>query len=229
MEENENMKEQVVNTEELKNETVDTVKQVKETMKNVNVKEEAKATKGFVVEMFKAPLEKIKEIANDSTNKYLKTAIVLLIVWAVAILVSALDFEIFDYFTWSYLGKLLISYVKAVLAPVLMAIVMSVILFVMNKKSKKSLTTVLSTVTATQVPVIFAEVIGLLTLIGSGIIKITSRISSLASIISTVLMYFAIRELYNEEDEKQVFNTFVIIQAIYVVVSLVISYLGIYI
>ena len=198
-------------------------------MKNVNVKEEAKATKGFVVEMFKAPLEKIKEIANDSTNKYLKTAIVLLIVWAVAILVSALDFEIFDYFTWSYLGKLLISYVKAVLAPVLMAIVMSVILFVMNKKSKKSLTTVLSTVTATQVPVIFAEVIGLLTLIGSGIIKITSRISSLASIISTVLMYFAIRELYNEEDEKQVFNTFVIIQAIYVVVSLVISYLGIYI
>ena len=229
MEENENMKEQVVNTEEIKNETVDTVKQVKETMKNVNVKEEAKATKGFVVEMFKAPLEKIKEIANDSTNKYLKTAIVLLIVWAVAILVSALDFDIFDYFTWSYLGKLLISYVKAVLAPVLMAIVMSVILFVMNKKSKKSLTTVLSTVTATQVPVIFAEVIELLTLIGSGIIKITSRISSLASIISTVLMYFAIRELYNEEDEKQVFNTFVIIQAIYVVVSLVISYLGIYI
>ena len=229
MEENENMKEQVVNTEEIKNETVDTVKQVKETMKNVNVKEEAKATKGFVVEMFKAPLEKIKEIANDSTNEYLKTAIVLLIVWAVAILVSALDFDIFDYFTWSYLGKLLISYVKAVLAPVLMAIVMSVILFVMNKKSKKSLTTVLSTVTATQVPVIFAEVIELLTLIGSGIIKITSRISSLASIISTVLMYFAIRELYNEEDEKQVFNTFVIIQAIYVVVSLVISYLGIYI
>ena len=42
-------------------------------------------------------------------------------------------------------------------------------------------------------------------------------------------MYFAIRELYGEEDEKNAFKNFVIIQAIYVVVSLVISYLGIYI
>lgn len=229
MEENENKQEQSVNTEELKNETVDTVNQVKETMKNVNVKEEAKAAKGFVVEMFKNPLEKIKEIANDTTNQYLKTAIVLLIVWILTILISVLEFSIFDYFSWNYLGKLLLSYVKAVLAPVFLVAVMSVIIFLMNKKSKKSLTTVMTTVVATKIPVIFANIIGLLTLISSSAVKITSKVSSLASLISTVLMYFAIRELYGEEDETQALKNFVIIEAIYLVAALVISYLGIYI
>jgi len=229
MEENENKQEQSVNTEELKNETVDTVKQVRDTMKNVNVKEEAKATKGFVIEMFKNPLEKIKEIANDTTNQYLKTSIILLIVWAITILVLKIDFGIFEYFSWRYFGDLILSYVKAILSPVLLVIVMSMIIFIMNKKSKKSLTTVLSTITATQLPIIAAEFIGILTLISSSAIKITSKVYSLASLVSTVLMYFAIRELYNEEDEKQAFKNYVLIQAIYIVVSLVISYLGIYI
>ena len=179
--------------------------------------------------MFKNPLEKIKEIANDTTNQYLKTAIVLLIVWILTILISVLEFSIFDYFSWNYLGKLLLSYVKAVLAPVFLVAVMSVIIFLMNKKSKKSLTTVMTTVVATKIPVIFANIIGLLTLISSSAVKITSKVSSLASLISTVLMYFAIRELYGEEDETQALKNFVIIEAIYLVAALVISYLGIYI
>ena len=229
MEENENKQEKSVNTEELKNETVDTVKQVKETMKNVNVKEEAQVAKGFVLEMFKRPLEKIKEMANDTTSKYLKTSILLLVIWAIAILVAKFDFDIFDGFTLKYFGRMILNYVKAILAPVLMVVAMSVILFIMNKKSKKPLTTVLSTITATQVPVIFAEIIGLLTKISYNALTITNRVYNLATIISTVLMYFAIRELYGEEDEKKAFKNFVIIEAIYIVVSLVISYLGIYI
>lgn len=226
MEENENKQEISVSTEELKNETVDTVKQVKETIKNVNVKEEAKATKGFVTEMLKNPLDKIKEIANDYTNKYFKTAIVLVIIWAVAALLGAISFK---YFTWSYFGKTLLSYVKTILAPVLGVVVMSLIIFVMNKKSKKSLITVLTTITAVKLPVIVARVISLLTIISNNASVITSRISSLCSVISTVFLYFAIRDLYAEEDEKVTLKNFVIIEAIYLVASLVISYLGIYI
>lgn len=226
MEENENKQEFSVNTEELKNETVDTVKQVKETMKNVNVKEEAKATKGFVIEMIKNPLEKIKEIANDSTNKYFKTAIVLVIIWAVVALLDAISFK---YFSWSYFGKTLLKYVKTILAPVLAVIVMSVIIFVLNKKSKKSLITVLTTIVTVKLPVIVSRTIGLLTIISSNASPITSRISSLGTVISTLFLYFAIRDLYGEEDEKCAFKNFVIIEAIYLLSSLVISYLGIYI
>ena len=226
MEENEVKQEPSVNTEELKNETVDTVNQVKENMRNVNVKEEAQAAKGFVIEMVKNPLGKIKEIANDSTNKHFKTAIVLVIVWAIASLLGVISFK---NFTWSYLGRTLLSYVKTIVAPVLGVIVSSVIIFLMNKKSKKSLVTVLTTVVATKLPIIAAEIVSLLTIISYSAVTITNRIYSLCSVISTVFLYFAIRDLYGEEDEKVVLKNFVIIEAIYLVVSLVISYLGIYI
>ena len=226
MEENEVKQENSVNTEELKNETMDTVKQVKETIKNVDVKEEAKATKGFVLEMIKNPLDKIKEIANDSTNKYFKTAIVLVIIWAVVALLGVISFKTFSF---SLLGSTLLRYVKIILAPVATVIAMSLVIFLMNKKSKKSLVTVLTTVTATELPVIVADVISLLTIFSYNAVSITSRISGLCSVISTVLLYFAIRELYNEENEKTVLKNFVIIQALYIVLSLVISYLGIYI
>lgn len=220
MEENENKQESFVNTEDLKNQTADTVKQVRDTMKNVDVKEEAKATKGFVLEMIKNPLDKIKEIANDSANKYFKTAIVLVIIWAAAALLGSLKYASF---------KAILRYVKTALAPILTVIVMSLVIFIMNKKSKKSLVTVLTTITAVKLPVIAARVINLITLISSSASTITSEISGLFSVISTVFLYFGIRELYGENDEKVAFKNFVIIEAIYIVVSFIISYLGIYI
>ena len=212
--------------EELKSETVNTVKQVKESMKNVNVKEEAKVTKGFVSEMFKNPLEKIKEIANDASNNHFKTAIILVIIWTVAALLGSISFK---YFSWKLLGSTLLGYIKTILAPLLTVVVMSVIIFLLNKKDKKSLITVLTTITTAKLPVIIAEVISLLVLFSSSILKITNKISGFCSIISTVFLYFAIRDLYGEEEEKVAFKNFVIVEAIYVVVSFVISYLGIYI
>ena len=66
-----------INTEELKNETVETAKKIKETVKNTNLKEETKKTKNFIIQMVKNPIQKITEIANDNTGKFLKTAIFL--------------------------------------------------------------------------------------------------------------------------------------------------------
>ena len=221
------IKEKIVsNTDELKNETVDAVKQVKENMKNVDVKEEAKAAKGFILEMVKNPLEKIKEIVNDSTNKYFKTAIILVIVWMVAALLGRISFK---YFSWSSFGSTLLSYIKTILAPLVSVIAMSAIIFIINKKSNKSLITVLTTVVTAKLPVIIAEVISLLTIISSNISPITSKIETFGGILSTIFMYFAVKDLFDIEDEKTGFNKFVVVEAIYIVVAFVIRYLGIYI
>ena len=226
MEENENKEQEtsVNSTEELKNETVETVKQVKESMKNVDVKEEAKATKGFVTEMFKNPLGKIKEIANDSSNKFFKTTIILLIIWVVAAFIGSINFK---YFTWSAFGSILLGYIKTILAPIVSVIVMSLIIFLFNKKSKKSLVTVITTVVTAKIPVIIAKVIALITIFSFQVNVITSRITSLCSIISTVFMFFAIKDLTDEKEDKSAFKVFVIVEAIYVVCSFLISYLGI--
>lgn len=213
-------------TDELKNETADTVKQVKENMKNVNVKEEAKAAKGFVGEMIKNPLGKINEIANDSSNKYFKTAIILVIVWMVAALLGVISFK---YFSFRTLGTTLLNYIKTIVAPVLSVVVMSVIIFLFNSKSKKSLITVLTTVVTAKLPIIVAEVIALLEIISSNISPITVKVSTLAGIISVAFTYFAIKDLFGEEDDKSAFNKFLIVESIYIVVAFVVRYLGIYI
>ena len=58
MEENQENK---VNTEEIKKETVETAKKVKDSIKNVDIKNEAKEATGFVSAMFKDPLQKSKK------------------------------------------------------------------------------------------------------------------------------------------------------------------------
>ena len=39
--------------------------------------------------MFKKPLEKIKEVAEDDSGKYFKTALFLLVIWVLAILIES--------------------------------------------------------------------------------------------------------------------------------------------
>ena len=56
--------EKKVNTEELKSEASTTVNQVKDTIKNVDIKKDSIETKGFIAELFKDPLGKIKEIVD---------------------------------------------------------------------------------------------------------------------------------------------------------------------
>ena len=51
-----------INTEELKSEASNTVNQVKDTIKKEEKKKDSVETKGFVMEMFKNPLEKLKKL-----------------------------------------------------------------------------------------------------------------------------------------------------------------------
>ena len=60
----EEKEEKKVNTEELKSEASTTVNQVKDTIKNVDIKKDSIETKGFIAELFKDPLGKIKEIVD---------------------------------------------------------------------------------------------------------------------------------------------------------------------
>ena len=83
MEENNQNQNQNINAEDIKKEAKETVNQVKDSFKNVDVKEETKKAKNFFSGIFSTPVSKIKEIAHDNTNNFFKTAIVLVIIWIV--------------------------------------------------------------------------------------------------------------------------------------------------
>lgn len=231
MEENENEnKESAVNKDEIKEETVKTAKEVKETIKNVDIKKDAKATTGFITEMIKNPLTRLKEIANDKDNKDFKYAVVLAVVWIIvnAILHLSSYSSIDSFFAYRFTRHFL-SLLKVMIAPIVGIIVMSAIIFVMNKKNKKSFMTILTAITAAQIPVIVADILGLLRIFSTSIAKLLTPFSMFCTIISTIFMFFASKALFGEEDNSKFLKTFVIIQAIYYVAYLIISYLEIYI
>lgn len=217
-----------IDTENLKNETVETAKKFKETVKGTNIKEETKATKGFIVEMFKNPLEKIKEVANDNSGKYLRTALFLIIIWTVVVFIAS-TYSTIRLWGFSRVFSNILSVLKRILAPALGILVYSLIVLVLNKKNKKSLTDIISTVTITQLPLIVASVVSLLTMISTKISMITSPFSSLCSIVSIVLGYFGFKELFGEEDNSMFIKKYVLIQLVYHIAYIVIGLLGIYI
>lgn len=220
---------QTLDTENLKKETVETVNQVKETIKNVDIKNDAKEATGFVTSMFKDPFATIKTIADDSTNKAFKTAIIFLIIWVAAeFLDSALSIALSRFWTINW-GSKMLGLIKTVIAPVLSVLALSITVYLMNKKSKKSLMTTISSITVAKIPVVLASVVSLLTLISSNASPLTSRFSSFCSAISIVLTYFSVKALFEEEQNSKFIKKFVIIYAIYYVISLVLYYLGIYI
>lgn len=217
-----------IDAENLKNETVETAKKVKESVKGTNIKEETKATKGFIVEMFKNPLEKIKEVANDNSAKFFKTAIFLIIVWTIIVFISSCYSTIY-YWGFSRVFSKILSVLKDILAPAIGIIVYSLIVLVLNKKNKKSLTTTISTITITQLPLIISSLVSLLTIISSNISTITIPFAKLCSVVAVVLGYFGFKNLFGEDDDKAFIKKYVLIQLIYYVAYIVIKLLGIYI
>lgn len=217
-----------IDTENLKNETVETAKKVKETMKGANIKEETKQAKGFIIEMFKNPLEKLKEVASDNSAKFFKTAIFLVLVWTIVEFIGS-SYSTIYYWGFSRIFKNILSVLKEILAPAIGILVYSLIVLVLNKKNKKSLPTIISTVTITKLPIIISTAASLLTLISSNISMVTVPFAKICSAVAVVLGYFGFKNLFGEEDDKVFIKKYVLIQIAYYVAYIVIKLLGIYI
>lgn len=217
-----------VNTEELKSEASNTVNQVKDTIKKVDIKKDSVETKGFIVEMFKNPLEKIKDVTEDKKGKYLKYAIIVLVVWAAAKFLSRC-FAIGWYWRPYNIFENMWSIGVATITPLLSVLVMVLIAFILNKKNKKPLTTLISAVTIANIPTAVASVVSLLTIISSQVSLITIPFASLCSVISIVLTYFALKNIFGEEKNTDFIKKFILIETLYYVVYIVLSLLKIYI
>lgn len=217
-----------VNTENLKNETVEAAKKVKESIKGANIKEETKQTKGFVIEMFKNPLGKIKQVASDTSGKFFKTAIFFIIIWTILVLINS-TYETVRFWGIIRVFNNMANVLKAILAPICGIIVYSVIVVLLNKKNKKPLTTVISTITITQIPLILSELIFLLNMIDKNVSLITKPFEALCATITIVLGYFGLKNLFEEEKSNEFIKKYVKIQAIYFVAYIVIGLFGIYI
>ena len=211
---------------ELKEETINTVRNVKESVKSINFKEETEKSKGYLKELVENPVSKMKSIAKDKDNVFFKTAILALILWMAVELIDMITAVDFDF---SYLFDNIIMVLKTLITPVVSVIVLSVVIFLMNKENKKSLNCVITTVVTAKVPVILGDVIGLLSIISSSAYKLTNPISSILQVVSTVLLFFGIKYLFEIKEENDGVKKFAIVMTVFYIARFLISFLGIYI
>ncbi len=228
MEENEKVNEQneqqVNNDGELKKQAAETIKATKEQMKNINFKEEAEKGKGLIRKLATKPIETIKEVVEDNKNQFYKTALVIMIVWAALILIKRiLDFIIYDYYKFDVLAT-----IKSILSPILEILAMAIIIHVLNSSNKQPLTKSITAVAIAKIPLVISVVLGYLIYISSNITYITNPISSLLSVISTVLMFFVVKEMFKEEENEKALKVFIKVEIIYYIVAFAFSFLGIY-
>ena len=221
-------KEEISNqAEEVKKETFKTANDIKESVKNVNIKDETLKTKGFIGEMFKNPIDKIREIAKED-SKYFKTALFILVIWTIAVFITS-SYSTIYYWGFARIFSNILNVLKEILVLIVGVLVLSLIIFVLNKNNKKSLTSIISTVTATRLPLAISSVVSILTLFSRNFAKVTHSFDALCTVITIVLSYFGFKEIFNEKDNNKFTKKFVLIQVIYYLVAIVLTFLEIYI
>ncbi len=215
-----------VDTEQLKNETKETVNQVKSSIKNVNFKQDAEETKGFVKEMFSNPFEAVRRVATEEENVF-KKVIFLMIIFIAASVISQI-ISLIKYGRLANVGSNIMDLIVSLLNPILYILVPAVIILIFNKQNKKSLITIISTVVVAGIPTICNEVINIIERILPGISIITSPITTVLSAIALILTYFGIKDLLGIEDHKDSIKKYAIIKLISAFVLVILGRIEIY-
>lgn len=225
-----------VHKEELKKEASDTVNQVKDTLRQTDIKKDSKEAKGFFTDFLKNPLQKLKDVTTDSKSKFLKIAIIVLVVWLVAILAYNIIYiasvYLFSYFgnAGSFFNHLFSNFfeiIKDLLAPVITIALLSGTIYGFQKGEKKSFLSIVISVLIAKIPVVIANVVSLLALFGTSVTKLTSPVAGFCSVLSTVLLYFVAKD-YLDKENDHFFWKFAVIMGIFYGVKFLLSFLGIY-
>jgi cytochrome bd-type quinol oxidase subunit 2 len=188
-----------IDKEDLKNETKETVNQVKDSFKNVDINKEAKETKGFVKEKLVAPFEGVEKIAKGEEDAFKKAIMLLVINVASALIVSLIGFFKYNY---GSIGNKLWNLVESALYPILAVLVPAILILIMNKNNKKPLTTILSTLIVAEIPSIVASIIDIIETIFPKIYLISSPISTTLYAVTVILTFFGMKTLFGEEKEN---------------------------
>ena len=188
-----------VDTEQLKNETKDTVNQVKDTIKNTNFKESAAQTKGFLVDMFSQPISTVKKVANGEEN-VLSKSVIIMVIYIIASFITDLIYVI-RYGEYRGVGNNILSLIYSVLYPIACVLVPATLVLVFNKINKKPLITVLSTLVVATVPNAIIQIIRIVENIIPGIVIVSSPIITMFSAIGIILGYYGMRTIFEEGNE----------------------------
>jgi len=215
-----------VNTDDIKSEARKTVNSVRESVMNVDFKEEAKTTRGFISSLFNDPLATLKTVATENRSSRFKNAVFIVIIWLIASLLVCMGSA---NWSWQAFFPNILLFIKTILAPVCGLIAMSAIVYMMGAQQKnKSMISILTLVTIAALPLVCADVLDLVRLFSTEVNKILNPVNYFAQVLTIVFMYFGLKDLLGIEDHSKFLKKFMIIESLYFLVYFVLSFLGIY-
>lgn len=206
-------------SEEIKNEAKQALSDAKDVIKNLDVKEEMKATENYLKTFVKNPIEGIRQsvVLGD---KNFTMAIVLNLIWMIARglrqLIHVIRFTHVNFAT---------VFTEAV-GSSLGVIVLSATIYFVSKSKGKNLKDLLCIITIARIPVILFSVIQLLTIISQDVTRILSPFSLMATALSLIFIFFAIKNVEKESDEVTI-KFFVKGYGLYLIVRFLISFLNV--
>lgn len=214
-----------IDADGLKEETRDTINQVKTYINEVDFKKETQETKNFLKNMIVAPFETIKRIATGEENVFSKVIAIMILY-----LVASLTYEIVDLIDYGRHSDVLdniMDLVTSITYPLFKVLVIAFVVFIFNKTNKKSLITVISTIVVAHVPTVASAVLDLIENLVSGISILTSPIITTLSAITTVFVYFGIKDLLGIEEHKDYIKKYAIIRLVAAYILLILVRIGI--
>jgi len=206
--------------EEVKEEANKTFNEAKKQIKNINLKEEAKAGKSLLKSLWESPSDTIKKIADTEDNGIFRTALIFVAVW---MFIAAVNY-ILNNSTFRFLSVL-----RLVLTPALRVMAMTVAFCVVNNRAKDSFSKVLTSISIAYIPEVIASLLWILRNFASNIGSILSPVGGLLSVVSIILMYVTIKALAQEENEEKSIKTFIKVQAVFYIIAFALSFINIYI
>lgn len=203
-----NEEEKVNNFNETANQAKDELKEgareVSDTIKNVNFKEDTVATGHFVKDMLFYPIEKVKEVANAQDGSYLKYAIIIIALYCIGGFAGSLD-TLFASYSF---GRKIINILESTITPLLYVLIPTLVMLFIPTTEKKSLTKVLIPLMAICfVPTVMAKYIEIVPFIND--IKLFSipldAICGVLRDFTVILEFVAIKELYTTNEGNKAF------------------------
>jgi hypothetical protein len=149
-----------------------------------------------------------------------------MIVYIAASVISKI-ISLIKYGKYYSFGTNFMDLISSILNPVFYIAVPAIIVFLYNRKNKKSLITVISTLVISNVTRIISEIVSIITVLVSGISIITGPISTALSAIAVVLTYVGMKTLFDEENETFI-KKYAIIELIAAFVLVILARIGIY-
>ncbi len=216
-----------IDKEALKNQTKDTVNQVKETFKNTDFKKEATATKGFLLELTSKPITTIKSIVSEEQNRF-SNAVILMICFVVSAIVD----YIVNLLVYSYSTFKIQTFVLTFISPFIFILAFATATYLLSGKNKKNITTILTGIIVAFTPYIIINVVDIVSTIVCKIISIGFIFSMFTSALRFAaygLAIYAIKGLIssNGDEDKDFRKAIVIVFVAYVIINLL-GRLGIY-